>query len=117
MEFALLIYGDEKAWDSAGEDERREMYAQHEKFSTMLQDAGAIRGGAELASTTTARTIRHRGADLSVTDGPFAETAEQFGGFYLVEAADLDAAVEFAKQLPAATVEVRALVPTPESGS
>jgi hypothetical protein len=117
MEFALLIYSVEKTWASAGEDERREMYAQYEKFSAMLQDAGAIRGGAELALTNTARTVRHRGDELSVTDGPFAETAEQFGGFYLVEAADLDAALEFAKQLPASVVEVRALVPTPESGS
>jgi hypothetical protein len=117
MEFALLIYGDEKTWDAAREDERGEMYAQYAKFGKMLEDAGAIRGGAELASTPTARTVRHRGDDLSVTDGPFAETTEQFGGFYLVEAADLDVALEYAKQLPAAIVEVRPLVPRPESGS
>jgi hypothetical protein len=117
MEFALLIYGDEKSWDAAREDERGAMYAEYAKFGKMLEDAGAIRGGAELASTPTARTVRHRGDDLSVTDGPFAETAEQFGGFYLVEAADLDAALEYAKLLPAEVVEVRPLVPRQESGS
>lgn len=117
MEFALLIYGDEKAWNEATADERREMYAQHDRFSKMLQDRGAIRGGAELSSTSTARTIRHSGDDLSVTDGPFAETAEQFGGYYVVEAANIDEAVALGKELPAAVVEVRALVPMPESGS
>jgi|1186.fasta_scaffold765366_2 hypothetical protein len=117
MEFALLIYGNEKSWTNASEQERREMYAQHERFMKMLQDRGAIRGGAELDATTTARTIRHGGDDLSVTDGPFAETAEQFGGFYLIEAADIEEAVAIGKELPAAVVEVRPLVPTPESGS
>jgi hypothetical protein len=113
MEYALLIYGDEKLWDAARDDERKEMYAAHERFSKMLEDRGAIRGGAELASTPSATTVRHSGDDVSVTDGPFAETTEQFGGFYLVEAADLAEAIEFAKQLPAATVEVRPIVPTP----
>jgi hypothetical protein len=113
MEYALLIYGDEKLWDGAGEAERRETYAQHERFMKMLEDRGAARGGAELASTTSATTLRHGGDDVSVTDGPFAETAEQFGGFYLVEAADLAEAIDLAKQLPAATVEVRAIVPSP----
>jgi hypothetical protein len=117
MEFALLIYGDEKTWNEASSDERRDMYAQHERFSKMLQDRGAIRGGAELDSTSTARTIRHNGDDLSVTEGPFAETAEQFGGYYVIEAANIDEAVALGKELPAAVVEVRPLVPMPESGS
>ena len=117
MQYALLIYGDEKSWESADGDERRAMYAEHERFMTMLQDRGAIRGGAELASTRTAKTIRHRADDLSVTDGPFAETAEQFGGFYLIEAAGMDEALELAKELPAAVVEVRPLVTEPEGGS
>jgi hypothetical protein len=113
MEYALLIYGDEKLWDAADEEQRRDMYAQHGRFMKMLEDRGAVRGGAELASTTSATTLRHSGDDVSVTDGPFAETAEQFGGFYLIEAADMTEAIELAKQLPAATVEVRAIVPTP----
>jgi hypothetical protein len=115
MEFALLIYGDEKRWDNAGADERAATYAEHERFMKMLQDRGAIRGGAELASSTTGRTVRRAGDDVSVTDGPFAEAAEQFGGFYLIEAADLDEAVALARELPAAIVEVRPLVPAPDS--
>jgi hypothetical protein len=117
MQFALLIYGNEKTWEAADENERNRMYAEHGRFTKMLEERGAVRGGAELASTSRARTIRHSGDDLSVTDGPFAETTEQFGGFYLVEAADIDEAVALAKHLPADTVEVRPLVPSPESGS
>jgi hypothetical protein len=114
MEYALLIYGDEKLWDAADEAQRRDMYAQHDRFMKMLQDRGAIRGGAELASTTSATTLRHREDDVAVTDGPFTETTEQFGGFYLVEAASLAEAIELGKQLPAATVEVRPIVANPE---
>jgi hypothetical protein len=73
----------------------------------MLQERGAIRGGKELASASSATTLRHRGDDVSVTDGPFAETAEVLGGFYLIEAADLDAAIALAKELPEAVVEIR----------
>jgi hypothetical protein len=113
MEFALLIYGNEKGWADAGPEQKREVYAQHERFMKMLEERGATRGGAELAATSTARTIRHGRDDVSVTDGPFAETAEQFGGFYLIEAADLAEAIELAKQLPAETVEVRPVVPNP----
>jgi hypothetical protein len=111
MEYALLIYGDEKSWEAASEDQRRETYAEHERFMKMLQDRGAIRGGAELASTSTATTVRHRGDEVSVTDGPYAETAEQFGGFYLIEAADMAEAIELGRQLPSTIVEVRPIVP------
>jgi hypothetical protein len=117
MEYALLIYGNEKAWANADEAERRTMYAEHGRFMKMLQDRGALRGGSELDLTTTARTIRHGGDGVSVTDGPFAETTEQFGGYYVVEAADIEEAVALGRELPAATVEVRALVPAQESGS
>jgi hypothetical protein len=117
MEFALLIYANEKSWESAGEEERRATYAEHERFTKMLEDRGAVRGGAELAFTTSARTLRHNGGELSVTDGPFAETAEQLGGFYLVEAASLDEALELARHLPAGVVEVRPIVPMPDGGS
>jgi hypothetical protein len=117
MEFALLIYGDEKTWIEATPDEKREMYAQHDRFTKMLQERGAIRGGAELDASSTARTVRHGSGGVSVTDGPFAETAEHLGGFYLVEAADIDEAVELGREVPGAVVEVRPLVPVPESGS
>jgi hypothetical protein len=108
--YALLIYGDEKQWTQATEADKGAMYAEYEKFGKMLEERGAIRGGAELAGTATATTVRTTGGDTLVTDGPFAETTEQLGGFYLVEAANLDEAIEFAKALPAGTVEVRPLV-------
>jgi hypothetical protein len=111
MEYILLIHADEKSWEAADEQQRRELHAQHGAFMAMLQARGAARGGAQLASTSSATTLRHHGDKVGVTDGPFAETAEQLGGFYVVEAADLADAIELAKQLPATTVEVRALVP------
>lgn len=110
MQYALLIYGDEKQWRTASQADNAAMYAEYEKFGKMLEERGAIRGGAELNSTSTATTVRATGGDTLVTDGPFAETTEQLGGFYLVEAANLDEAIEFAKALPAGTVEVRPLV-------
>lgn len=108
--YALLIYADEKQWTGASEADRAAMYAEYEKFGKMLEERNAIRGGAELDLIATATTVRTTGGDTLVTDGPFAETTEQLGGFYLVEAADLDEAIEFAKALPAGTVEVRPLV-------
>src|SRR3954466_13906491 len=110
MEFALLIYGNEKLWTEATAEQKQQTYAQHERFMKMLQDRGAIRGGAELDATTTARTIRHGGDDLGVTAGPLAQTAEQLGGCGLIEAADIEEAVAIGKELPAAVVEVRPLV-------
>jgi hypothetical protein len=108
--YALLIYGDERQWTEASEADRTAMYAEYEKFGKMLEERNAVRGGAELATTSTATTVRSTAGDTLVTDGPFAETTEQLGGFYLVEAADLDEAIEFAKALPAGIVEVRPLV-------
>ncbi|MDT4994018.1 MAG: hypothetical protein QOH97_3910 [Actinoplanes sp.] len=107
MNYALLIYGDEKVGEGLDSDERRETYARYEAFSAMLVERGVMRGGSELAPSSSATTIRHDGDQVSVTDGPFAETAEVFGGFYLVEADDLDAAIDLAKQLPSAVVEIR----------
>jgi hypothetical protein len=110
MEYALLIYGDEKVWESRDEEERQRNMARHEKFAKLLQERNAMRGGKELAWPSSATTVRHRGDEASVTDGPFAETAEVLGGFYLIEAADLDAAIALAKELPESVVEIRPIV-------
>jgi hypothetical protein len=110
MEYALLIYGDEKAWATRDEEQRRATDEGHARFARMLQERDAMRGGKELASASTATTVRHRGGDVSVTDGPYAETAEVLGGFYLIEAADLDAAIALAKELPEGVVEIRPIV-------
>jgi hypothetical protein len=109
MKYALLLYGDEKIWAGLDEAERKQAYARHEAFSQMLVERGAMRGGGELAATSSATTVRN-GDQVSVTDGPFAETAEVFGGYYVIEVDDLDAAIEIAKQVPEPTVEIRPLM-------
>jgi hypothetical protein len=110
MQYALLIYGAEDDYAQLGEAEGKELYAAHERFGAMLAERGVMRGGMELASVSTATTVRREGDERVVLDGPFAETKEQLGGFYLVEAADLDEALEYAKQIPLVAghkVEVR----------
>jgi hypothetical protein len=110
MQFILLIYGNEKAWEASTDDEKRVMYAAHARFGAILEERGARLGGKELNYSHTARTIRHRDGDVSVTDGPFAETTEVLGGYYVIEAADMDEALELATQLPEEVVEVRPLM-------
>ncbi|MFF5227953.1 YciI family protein [Dactylosporangium sp. NPDC000521] len=117
MQYALLLYGDERVWQEADEAARREIYARHERFMKLLVERGALVGGAELAPTGAATTLRRDGAAVSVTDGPFAETAEQLAGFYLIEAADLDEALALARELPSGVVEVRPMVPGPKESS
>jgi hypothetical protein len=113
MKYALLIYQDaafEKHWANANDDQRRELYADYGEFSKLLEERGAMLGGKELALSHTATTVRGDRTDAVITDGPFAEVAEQLGGFYLVEARDLDEAIEFARALPSDIVEVRPIV-------
>jgi hypothetical protein len=116
MQYALLIYGDEKVWEGLDERERQELHERHGRFMAMLRERGALLGGEELERTSTATTVRN-GDQVSVTDGPYAETAEQLGGFYVIEAADLEAALEIARQLPEPIVEVRPVVMHPNDGS
>lgn len=114
MEYALLIYGDEKVWASWDEERKREHGARHERFAAMLAQRNAIRGGKELALASTATTLRNGPDEVSVTDGPFAETTEVLGGFYLIEAADLDEAIALAREMPEGVVEIRPIVAVPE---
>jgi hypothetical protein len=107
MQYALLIYGDEKAWAVT---DHVEVQAAHEKFAKTLVERNAMRGGKQLTPTSAAVTIRHSGDDVSVTEGPYAEAAEVLGGYYLIDAADLDDAIALAKQLPEGVVEIRPLV-------
>jgi hypothetical protein len=113
MQYALLIYGDEKVWAARDESELQANHERHGRFMAMLRARDAQLGGEELSRSASATTIRHDGDRVSVTDGPYAETAEQLGGFYLIEAADLDEAIELAKQLPEGIVEIRPVVPHP----
>jgi hypothetical protein len=114
MKYALLLYGDESVWQDATPEQRAEVYAKHNAFMDMLRERNAIVGGAELAHSSTATTLRRGPEEALVTDGPFAATTEQLAGFYLVEARDLDEALEFARALPSGNVEVRPMV---EGGS
>ncbi|HEY0000547.1 MAG TPA: YciI family protein [Actinoplanes sp.] len=112
MQYALLIYGDEKAWEARDEREKQENHERHGRFMEMLRARGALVGGEELNNSASATTVRNGG--VGVTDGPYAETAEQLGGFYLVEAADLDEAIALAKQVPEPIVEIRPVVAHPD---
>jgi hypothetical protein len=107
-QYLVLIYQDETAAENGGEQMTAQTHAAHMAFGQ--RNGAAIAGGNELQGSETATAIRPDGADgFVVTDGPFAETKEALGGFYLIEAADLDAAIAIAKQVPMPTggVEVR----------
>lgn len=109
-QYLILIYGNEEAWAAADKAEIDAVMAAHMRFSEQIGELGAtILGGAELQPTVAATSIR---GDI-VTDGPFVETKEGLGGYYLIEARDLDHALAVAKLCPAdhGGVEVRPLVP------
>jgi hypothetical protein len=109
----LLIYHEEKGWNGLGESERQQIYSEYRKLREQLKSRGQYLDGSQLQPTTTATSIRVRdGGDL-LTDGPFAETHEQLGGYFLIDAENLDEAIAVAKQIPSSrmgTIEVRPLV-------
>ena len=112
-EYVVLLPGDENAWENLPADEQAATFARHEEFSQALEARGhRVTGGAELTHSRTARTIRRTGDQVTVTDGPYAETVEQLSGFYTVESDDLDDLVEVCKVLSDADggIEVRACV-------
>jgi hypothetical protein len=113
MKYILLIHDDEKAWGKLTEAERQKIYGEYGLFSAELKAAGQYLAGSQLQPTTTATSVRVRDGKRLVTDGPFAETREQLGGYYLVEAKNLDEAIGLAAKVPSAkmgTIEVRPLV-------
>ena len=110
MKFALLIYDDEVTHANASEEERTAVYAEHGRLGAALRAKNAAIAGEELAATATGKTVRTANGTSVLTDGPFAETAEHLTGFYLIEAADMDEALGYARLL-SGTVEVRAVVP------
>jgi hypothetical protein len=106
----LLIYGDENAWDELS---REECYVESAQIARDLHARGQFLATSPLRSVTTATSVRIREGKRIVTDGPFAETREQLGGYFLVDVADLDEALEIAARIPGArvgTVEVRPVV-------
>jgi len=113
MQYALLIYEKPGAYDSLSDEERQAVSARY----WALRDEPGIRGGGGLKPPDTATTVRVHDGETLVTDGPFADTKEVFGGYYLFEADDLDAAIAIAAQIPAAlhggAIEVRPVLERP----
>jgi hypothetical protein len=110
MQYMLLIYGDESSWDDRSEEERGQLFQAYGTFTQELRDSGSMIAGDALEPTQTATTVRVQNDEAMTTDGPFAETKEQLGGYYLIEADSLDEAIEWAGKIPGArhgSVEVR----------
>ncbi|HEX5620292.1 MAG TPA: YciI family protein [Solirubrobacteraceae bacterium] len=110
MRYLLSIYGDETGWNDATPEQVGAIMAAYDEFGRKVKDAGVMLGGEGLQTTNTATTVRVRNGETLTTDGPFAETREQLGGYYLLECKDLDEAIRWAAQIPGAqegSVEVR----------
>ncbi len=113
MQYLLLIYENEAARPSPGGDAHGKMMGDYHAFTQDIVAKGKFKSGDALEPTSTATTVRIQGGKTLITDGPFAETREQLGGYYLVEAADLDEAIAIAARIPAARtgcIEVRPVV-------
>lgn len=112
MKYMLLIYDEEKRFDELSQADMQKMIEEYGKFGQMVKENGHHQASGRLQPTTSATTVRLRDGKRLVTDGPFAETREQLGGYYLVEAKNLDEAIDLAAQIPSAragSIEVRPL--------
>ena len=114
MQYMLLIYNDEVAWQGLGDEERESIFGEYMSLVGSLRESGQYVDGAPLQPTSTSTTVRVRGGEQLVTDGPFADTKEQLGGFFMIEAENVDDAIEIAARIPGArygTIEVRPVMP------
>ena len=100
MKYMILIYGDEREMARLSEAERTGMFEEYNQFTKELVSAKAYGGGASLKEIATATSVRVRNGKTVTTDGPFAETKEQLGGFYIVDCESLDEAVKWAAKIP-----------------
>ena len=110
MNYLLLIYEDEKALQANDERTRDALFAEYGELTESVRESGHFVAADALQPTTTATSVRVRDGRTITTDGPFAETKEQLGGFYLITARDLDEAISIAARIPSArvgTIEVR----------
>lgn len=113
MQAMLMIWSDEASWAAMDAAQRGAAVAAYGAYAQALRDAGAMRGGERLMPVATAATVRVGANGPQVLDGPYAETKEQLGGFFLIEVADMDAALAWAARCPGAqhgVVEVRPLM-------
>ena len=110
MKYLLLIYRSDEAYGKMTPDQRKALSGEYGVFTQSIVQSGHFKAGDGLQPSTTATTVRVRDGKVLTTDGPFAETREQLGGYYLVEAKDLDAAIAIAARIPGArdgSIEVR----------
>ncbi|MGQ0704088.1 MAG: YciI family protein [Gemmatimonadales bacterium] len=113
MKYLCLIYENEKACETIPEAQANQIMGEYFAFTDSVQKSGHYVAGEALQPTHTATTVRVRNGKVSTTDGPFAETKEQLGGYYLIEARDLNDAIQVASRIPGArmgSVEVRPIV-------
>ena len=114
MKYLCLIYQDETRWPILPKAEAEQIYGEYFAFTDGIKSSGHYIGSNRLEPTRTAITVRVRNGEVLTTDGPFAETKEQLGGYYLVEAKDLDEAIGLAARIPSArwgSIEVRPIIP------
>jgi hypothetical protein len=110
MKYALLIYGNEAGMQKASKADNEKMMAAYGAYYEAMQKASVVQGGERLQPSSAATTVRVSNGKTKVLNGPYAETKEQLGGFFLIEAPDLDAALSWAARCPGAshgTIEVR----------
>jgi hypothetical protein len=115
MKYLLLIYENEADFAGMSEAEQGKVFGEYHAFTNDIKKKGHYIGGEALQPVSTATTVRVKGGKTLTTDGPFAETREQLGGFYLVDAKDLDEAIGLAARIPGArtgSIEVRPIMPT-----
>jgi len=117
-QYMLLIYDDPSVWESMGEEEKNAMMGEYFAYTNELREAGAYVAGDALQPTTTAKSVRLRDGERLTTDGPFAETKEALGGYYLIDVETDEEAQDWAAKIPSArvgTIEVRPVVVFPET--
>jgi hypothetical protein len=113
MKYLCLIYDNEKAWENMSKEESAAIFGEYGALTNDIKKSGHWVGGNPLQPTSTATTVRVRQGKVSTTDGPFAETKEQLGGYYLVEAKDLNEAIQLAARIPSVrtgSIEVRPIM-------
>ncbi len=113
MKYLCLIYEDEQAWLTLPKEQSDAVMGEYFAFTDDIRKNGQYVAGEALQPTQTATTVRVRNGKTSATDGPFAETKEQLGGFYLIEAKDLNEAIQVASRIPSArfgAIEIRPIV-------
>jgi hypothetical protein len=118
VQYMLLIYGDHDSWETLSDEAKGSMYAKYSAFTEELRGSGKLVAGDALQSIATATSVRVRNGKTLTTDGPFAETKEALGGYYLIDVDTLDEALEWAAKIPGAaygTVEVRPVVTSYET--